>query len=249
MSIITELVNQARASHEDQPVSEILIGLHWTMVTSRHTGLAATNGDAPCCYSQDIENVGHLQNRSVFELIELLYSSHPLEVSVGMAALNSIIDYDPATTVEYNARDLLLEKGNHKNVAIIGHFPFGELLREKATNLWVLELNPAPGEFDASEAENLLPRADVIGLTATTLMNGTFENLSRLFPSNALIVMMGPSTPMSSVIFNYGVEILAGSKVTDSGALSRFIGQGSTLHKVDGLKRITIARNLNEISA
>lgn len=243
MSVISDLVDLAKSTHNDMPVKDILVGLHWTMVTGKNTGLAATNSDAPCCYARDIEDVGHLLDCSIYELIEMLYSPHPLEVSIGMAALNSVLEYNPSYEVEYNARDLLLEKCVNKNVAIIGHFPFADLLKKNAKNVWVLELNPTEGEFDASEAANLVPQADVIGLTATTLMNGTFENLARLFPSNSFVIMMGPSTPMSARLFDYGIDILAGSKVSDPQTLSRYITQGSTLHKVDGLRRITIAKN------
>jgi uncharacterized protein len=242
MGALTDLVNSVKSTHQDRPVSDILVGLHWTMVTSKFTGLAATIRDASCCNAVDVENVGHLMDHSVFELIEMVYSAHPVEVSIGMAALNSILEYDTTCEVEYNARDILLEKCAGKDVAIIGHFPFADLLRAKAKNVWVLELDPGPGEYDASEAVNLIPKAAVIGLTATTLMNGTFDGLSKLFPKDTFVVMMGPSTPMSNCLFDYGIDILAGSKVTDSRILSRYIGQGSTLHKIDGLRRVTIAK-------
>jgi uncharacterized protein len=242
MSVITDLLNSIQIGNLDQNVNNVLIGLHWTMVSGKHSGLAATLSDAPCCRAREIENGGHLHEMKIGDLINLIYSSHPLEVSVGMAALNSVLEYDDDSVVEINARDILMARSVEKNVAIVGHFPFVDQLREKAHKMWVLELDPGPGDLDASEYVNILPQADVIGLTATSLMNGTFDGLSACFPSNALVVMMGPSTPMSSVLFDHGINVLAGSTVTDPSALSRFIGQGTTLHKVDGLKRITIAR-------
>jgi uncharacterized protein len=242
MSVITDLVNSLDHSELDQKVVDVLIGLHWTMVTGKKSGLAATLGDDPCCRASEIENCGHLHEMHINDLLNFIYSSHPLEVSVGMAALNAVLDYDENSIKEVNARDLLMERSADKNVAIVGHFPFVDQLREKSRNMWVLELNPGPGDTDASEYINILPRADVIGITATSLMNGTFDDLSKCFPSTALVVMMGPSTPMSSILFDYGVDVLAGSKVTDSSILSRYISQGTTLHRVDGLKRITIAR-------
>jgi uncharacterized protein len=242
MSVISDLLNSLNRAELDQKVSEVLIGLHWTMVSGNKTGLAATLSDAPCCRARDIDDSGHLQEKSFKDLVNLIYSSHPLEVSVGMAALNAILTYDEDSVTEINARDLLLQRSVDKNVAIVGHFPFVDQFRENSRNTWVLELDPGPGDLDASEYVNILPQADVIGLTATSLMNGTFDDLSKYFPPKALVVMMGPSTPMSSVLFDHGVEILAGSRVVDSSALSRFICQGTTLHKVEALKRITITR-------
>lgn len=243
LSIISDLIHSAKSSMMDARVSEVLVGLHWTAVTSRHTGLAATHADAPCCYARDVEGCGRLQERSVKELLEFLYSNHPLEVSIGMAALNSLKTASPEDGIEVNAKDLLMERSQGKKVAVIGHFPFAESLRKMADALWVLELDPAPGEYPASTANLLLPQADIIGMTATTLMNGTFDDLYKLFPPEALVVMIGPSTPLDKVLFDYGVDILAGSLVTDARALFRYIGQGTTLHKVEGLRRFTIARD------
>lgn len=242
MSIKSDLIHLAKSNQSDQKVSEVLIGLHWTMVSGLRSGLAATPGDDPCCRSTELANAGHLHEQSMFELMELLHSSNPLEVSIGMAALNSLLKYDENTVIECNARDLLADKTQNKTVTIIGHFPFLDVLREKAKVLNVLELFPGPGELDAGEYVNVLPVSNVIGLTATTLMNGTFDNLYRYFPKDAFVVMMGPSTPMTPLLFDYGIHVLAGSKVTDSSTLSRFITQGTTLHGVEGLKRISITR-------
>lgn len=242
MSIISDLIHIAKSNQNDHKVSEVLIGLHWTMVSGVHSGLAATLGDVSCCHSNEMSHAGHLHERSVFELLELLYSSNPLEVSVGMAALNSLLKFNENEVIECNARDLLVEKSKNKTVTIIGHFPFLDLLREKADLLNVLELTPGPGELDASEYVNVLPVSNVIGLTATTLMNGTFDDLHRYFPKDAFVVMMGPSTPMTPFLFDFGIHVLAGSKVTDPTTLSHFITQGTTLHGAEGLKRISITR-------
>jgi uncharacterized protein len=241
--IINELVSSVKSSTPDRQVKDVLVGLHWTAVTSRETGLAATNADAPCCYSNDVEGVGKLHQRSAHELLDLLYSTHPLEASIGMAALNSLIAVKEEDGIEMNARDLMLERCSGKKVAVIGHFPFAEMLRKTASELWVLELDPGPGELPASAASQVIPQADMIGLTATTIMNGTFDDLSTLFPAHALVVMIGPSTPMSNVLYEHGVDILAGSRVTDARALYNYLSQGTTLHKVEGLRRVTYARD------
>lgn len=243
MTIIDDLLTSAHASSPDCVVQDVFIGLHWTAVYSRSLGLAATLNDATCCFAEDIPGAGHLHEKTAYDLAEYLRSPRQLEASVGMAALNSFLSVDEQAAVELNARDLLIARGSGKYVALIGHFQFTEEIRRSAARLWVLELDPAPGDLPAADAPQYLPQADVIGVTATTLLNGTFENLARLFPERALVVMLGPSTPLSTVLFDYGVDVLAGARVSEPGMILRYISQSSPLHRPRGLQRLTLARD------
>ncbi len=241
MSIIDDLLSSAY-NLPDSPVNQLRVGLFWTGVYGAHLGLASTQNDATCCFAQEVNGVGALHTKSVSELSQFLRSQHPVEASIGMAALNALIPIDAFPNIELNARDVLVERGRGKNVATIGHFPFTDVLRGVAAQTWVLELNPNPGDVPAERAPELLPQADVIGLTATTLLNGTFENLAKYFPAHALVVMLGPTTPLSPVLFDYGVSILGGSVVDDPLTVLHYIEQGTALHKIPGLRRVTIAR-------
>lgn len=242
MSIIDDLLTSI-ALQPDIPTREVWVGLYWTAVQGSKVGLAATPTDISCCFAEDVKNVGQLHTRSVRELAQGLRSNHPLEVTIGMAALNSLIEVNAADGISINARDVILDRGRGKNVATIGHFPFTDDLRAIAAKTWVLELNPTTGDVPADRAPELLPQADVIGLTATTLLNGTFEALAKLFPPHALVVMLGPSTPLNPVLFDYGVTMLGGALVNDPTAAFHYIGQGSSLHGVPGVKRITLMKH------
>jgi uncharacterized protein (DUF4213/DUF364 family) len=242
MSVIDDLLTSI-VHLPDIPTRDVLVGLYWTAVHGSKVGLAATPTDITCCFAEDVKDVGRLHTRSIRELAEGLRSAHPLEVTIGMAALNSLIEVNEADGVAINARDVILDRGRGQNVATIGHFPFTDALREVSANTWVLELNPTPGDVPADRAPELLPQADVIGLTATTLLNGTFESLAKLFPPRALVVMLGPSTPLSPVLFDYGVNMLGGALVTDPAAAFHYIGQGSSLHGVPGVKRNTLVKD------
>jgi uncharacterized protein (DUF4213/DUF364 family) len=186
MTIIDDLLTSTASTTASITAREVWVGLYWTAVYGSKVGLAATPADITCCFAEDVKNAGQLHTRSVSELAQGLRSSHPLEVTIGMAALNSLIEVNESDGVEINAREVILERGRGKNVATIGHFPFTDALRAVAANTWVLELNPAPGDVPAERAPELIPQADVIGLTATTLLNGTFEALAKLFPPQAL---------------------------------------------------------------
>lgn len=242
MNVIDDLIAAAHSASPDYPVQEVLIGLHWTAVASRQMGLAATLPDASCCYTEDIRQAGDLHLQTAYALIEYLRSERPLEASLGMAALNSLLPVDGLETVELNARDFLIEQGRDKNVVLVGHFAFTGAIRQAARRLWVLELNPGAGDEPADNAPQILPQADVIALTGSTLSNHTFDHLAPLFPATAQVVMLGPSTPLSPVLFEYGIDVLAGSVVDRPDLILRKIGQASPLHRPLGLRRFTMVR-------
>jgi uncharacterized protein len=243
MNVIDDLLNTAHLASRDYPVQDVLIGLHWTAVQSRFLGLAATQADQSCCFAEEIRGAGALHQKTAYELAEYLHSSRPLEASLGMAALNSLLPVDEQSAVALNARDLLIQKSQGRRTALVGHFQFTEDIRRLAAQLWVLELVPSPGDLPATDAPLYLPQADVIGITASTLLNGTFEDVARLFPTQALVVMLGPTTPLSPVLFDYGINVLAGARVSDPDHILRLIGQSSPLHRPAGLQRLTLVRD------
>jgi len=70
-----------------------------------------------------------------------------------------------------------LKRGTGRKVAIVGHFPFTERVRQAAEPCWVVELHPRSGDLPAERAPEVLPQADVVALTGTSLVNHTFDDL------------------------------------------------------------------------
>jgi uncharacterized protein (DUF4213/DUF364 family) len=134
---------------EDQPVRSVLVGAHWTLVCSRHCGLASTIlGDQPHGEAL-VRDAGRLHEKSAHELAQLARSENLLEASLGVAAINSLLEVDEREAVEINAAEVLAERGQGKTIAMVGHFPFISRLRKSAGQLWVIEKRPVEGEYPA----------------------------------------------------------------------------------------------------
>jgi uncharacterized protein (DUF4213/DUF364 family) len=239
MNSLDELLNSLQ---KDAPVRSILVGAHWTVVCSRYCGMASTLMDSQPHGHSQVRDVGQLHHKSAFELAKYARSENLLEASIGVATLNSLIEVDDRGVSEINALDVLMEQGQGKKVALIGHFPFISRLRPAVGELWVIEQRPVAGEYPAEAAADLIPQADVVAITSSTIINHTLDGLLRLCSPNALVLLVGPSTPLSPILFDFGVSILAGSKVVDSAAVLRTVGQGATFQQVKGVRLLSLTR-------
>jgi uncharacterized protein (DUF4213/DUF364 family) len=189
-----------------------------------------------------VREPGRLDGRSGRELANLLCSERILEASIGMAALNALLEVDEGAMTEVNAEQIILEWGADRRVAIVGHFPFIERVRQVAADCWVLERDPAPGDLPAGQAGEVLPRADVVALTGTSLLNHTFDDLIALCRPEAFVLLLGPSTPLSPVLFDAGVDALSGTRVQEPERVLRSLSQGATFRQIKrggGLRLLT----------
>jgi len=223
MDIITDLLNSLG---QDAPERSVLVGAHWTVVCSRYCGLAAAiASDTPHGRTQ-VREAGRLHRKSARELAEYAASTDSLEASIGVAAINSILEVDGSAAREINASEVLIERGWGKNVALVGRFHFIRQLRHAASQLWVIEQHPAEDEHPAESAVDLLPQADVVAITGSTLINHTLDGLLALCNAKATVMILGPSTPLSPILFDHGATIISGTCVIDEAAVMRTVGQG-----------------------
>ena len=186
---------------------------------------------------------GFLLDESPKDLAAMAHSESLLEASIGMATINSLLEVALDTCVELNAKELIQQKGEGKNVAIIGHFPFTPRVREKAKALWVIEKNPRQGDLPEEAADQYLPQADVVAITGTSLTNHTLDHLLKLCRPKAYVVMLGDTVPLSPVLFDYGVHAVSGTRVVDPDMALRCISQGSNFRQIKGIKKLTMTRS------
>lgn len=225
-------------------VKDIRQGLFYTGVLTRHCGLAAT-------LPQDVLRQGHslvarpgtLLDRGPLELAGMAYSASLLEAAIGMAAINSLVEIDEGSCRELNAGDLIAEKGVDKATLVIGHFPFVPRLKGVISDLKVIEKNPVGDDYVESEAEGLVPEADVVAITGTAFTNHTIEKLLGLCNQRAYIIVLGGTAPMSEVLFDYGVDALSGTMVVEPELALRCVSQGANYRQIKGIRKLTMTRD------
>jgi uncharacterized protein (DUF4213/DUF364 family) len=159
-----------------------------------------------------------------------------------MAALNALLQVDESNCTEINAREVILARGAGRRVAVVGHFPFVERVRQAAQECWVLELDPGAGDLPAERAATVLPQADVVAITGTSLINHTFEALIDMCRPDAFVILLGGSTPLSPVLFDCGVSAVSGTKIVDLPAAMLSVGQGATFPQIGGKRLLTMMR-------
>ncbi|MBN1664316.1 MAG: DUF364 domain-containing protein [Deltaproteobacteria bacterium] len=217
---------------QDAVVGEILRGLYWTAVVSRFCGLSSTLFRD--CDQEHTDNAGPfpLTGGNACDLAQLCLSPDIGKASLGLAAINSLVRPDSSRCTEVNAGDILMEKSRGKNVSIIGHFPFVDDLKGVAKNLWVIEKWQKPGDYPEEDAETYLPQSDIIAISSTTLINHTLEDLLPLCPEKSYKMLLGPTTPMTDILFSYGIDIISGSQVTDTDLALTYIKQGANFRQL-----------------
>jgi uncharacterized protein (DUF4213/DUF364 family) len=241
LKILDDLLSNLKEN--DDPVRSVHTCVFWTAVISKHCGLSSTFRDEGPSHERGVRDVGNLTRKTALELAEYARSESLLEASIGMATVNSLIDIDESKCVEKNAFEIILEKGEGKNVAIVGHFPWIPKLRGKTRNLWVLEQRLREGDLPAKEADRILPQCDVVGITGTSFINHTLERLLQLC-KDAYVLLVGPTSPLTPLLFDHGIDAICGSKIIDPDRLIRTISEGATFKEVTGVRLLTLTKSL-----
>ncbi len=242
MSIFSELL--ATLPPEPIPVRNVVIGVHWTLVASQHASLASTLFNCGPHGSSHMRDVGKLIGKSAQELAGWIESDNLLEASVGIAAFNSLIEVDQnRLRHNVNASEVIEQKSRDKNLVIVGHFPFAPRMKSIARNLWIVEKKPYGDDFPEDAAQELIPQADVVAITGTAFINHTIEGLLSLCRPDATVLILGPSTPMVPLLFDYGINYLSGSLVLNEADTVRTVQQGASFPQVEGVQVVTMVQD------
>lgn len=226
-------------------IKEFMAGINWSLVESLTSGMAMTPREG----ETKISIAGHVAGMKVYEAAQLIKSWNNYEAALGLAAINSVINVPEKVEKlsgvplgiqpKVSVFDFMKEEIRGKKVAVIGHFKgieqYGELCW-----LSVLERIPQTGDLPDPACEYILPEQDFVFITGTTLINKTLPRLLEL-SKNSYVTLVGPSVPMTPKLFKYGIDLLAGTVVTDrnrvwnllkEGGSSEFFNNGASMVKM-----------------
>lgn len=231
----------------DLVLEDLYIFMHWIITKSRRYAFSnffqgMPGLDLHCTRDTYLKD---LLGRPVRRIIpELLDTGDTLRISTGMSCLNSALPV-PEDVFEGNAIVPFLEHAREMKTCFIGHFPDADLWREKGYPVDVIELFPQPGDIHWDRSHQVLAAADLVFITGLTLVNGTFPEVIRRTPNARYRVLMGPTVPLSPVLFDYGIHLVGSSLILD---IKRAIdccrwGGGSFVFEPEGImRRVNLTR-------
>ncbi len=74
-------------------------------------------------------------------------------------------------------------------------------------------------------------------MTANTLITQAAEGYLALCNPAAFKIMLGPSTPLSPILFRHGLDALAGVRILDVEMVQRFLSQGASFSQLEALRK------------
>lgn len=201
----------------DAAVTGTLMGRSWTAVeTASAFGMAMTT---------PVDTVPGMLDRAYIgmplgTLAQAAKSWNFTEAGFGMAAINAY--YNTQQRLEqlnacepfenYCTRGLDLQG---KRIGVVGHLHMPPSVSAQAGEVVILERNPRAGDYPDSACDWLLPRCDVVIITASTLVNKTLPHLLDLC-KNAYTILAGPSCPLCPQLLELGIHRIAGLVITDT---------------------------------
>ena len=243
---VIDVILEECSAHLDNEVLDLRVGPYWTVVkSSAGAGMASTMARHVDRHSGDpVQAAGSLLDLEFGELVGLLRSSSIPEAAVGLAAVNSLTNGKRKTFEEINAREVLKDRGRGRAVAIIGRFPFVDELRSLCRELWVFEKDSGrrADDLGPEHVAEILPHAEIVAISATTLINHTFDEIVPFIDHGAFMMMLGPSTPMVPCLFDFGFDLLCGSVIEDPVSVFRAVEQGAVTRQISGVRRVALSK-------
>lgn len=229
--IADELAARALDTAHGKKIADIRAGLGYTCVKldDGKCGLAYTFRNELGDRCDVMGEAGNLIGAAADQIIPWIKDGDRLRAAIGLAAVNAVLNgperaYDKGNVL----RELSVERG--ETFGMIGNFrPILSEIKTMTDNIYVFELNVPEGSgfYPESAIPRYLPGCDVVVITATTIINHTFDNVVSFCKHAKKVCLVGPSTPLCpEILGRHGITLLAGSIVKVPEKVLEVVSQG-----------------------
>jgi len=229
----------------NQKIEAVYMGQYYTAVKTKKIGLAFTYKS---CFKvphlcPPIRNAGNLCKLKAKNLAEYLRSSNTLEATIGLATINSLLPV-PDEYASGNAIPLIVDLCRNRKVAMVGYFPFAERIQEVAADFFVTEKNRNADEESvcSEDVKHFIKRAEVRIITATTLINHSFDSIMEM-SKNGFNALFGPTSPLTPELLKHNIDFIAGVLVEKEEHVIRSVCEGALVPQMKGLRPVCIAKD------
>ncbi len=236
--ILEDVTAAALEKASDIKVADVRIGLGYTAVQldTGSVGLAGTVRDVLETGCTVFQGKRPVAGSPVRDVLPYMSSASMLERGVGLAAANALLNTpDEIRKLQQDFKSLqgdfldAVSLTKQDRVGMVGFFgPLVPVIRQQAGELIIFEKNisRAEGLYPEEKAGELLPSCSVVIITATSLVNQSFDHLADYASGCRVKAVLGPSTPMVPGIFRKrGITHLSGVVANDVPAILRVVSE------------------------
>ena len=233
-------------------IERVVVGLFFTGVklSTGHVGACATPvktiPDAVCCPSSAhaMPFPGKMRGRRAASLLDEVRQQDGIRRAVGIATMNALATLcwdrrphpDADMDIDVDAFDAAAIRPGQKVVVVGAFVPFLRELKRRGQPYLVLEQDPATLKADempfyrhAEQAPVVVPQADVLLVTGTTLLNDTLDEILAAARPDACKVVVGPTVGLVPDAFlRRGCDVLGTIRVTRADEFLEVLAEGGS---------------------
>lgn len=247
--ICKKLLNLSIPRMKDLKVEDLRIGLGYIALknSAGGVGLSYVLRDRLTPGCSQLKGAGEYIGADL-ENVAKMFMDHGnvLRASLGLAAINSV---NPAGENGTTSGDVMeiLDIQKDEWVGMVGFFaPLEKRIKKITPHLFVIEDNHEYRKNGTYRIFNeIMNNCDVMIITATSLINKTFEDILKKTEKARKRVLLGPSSPLYRDFFEgMGLDIISGMLVRDPEQVLNIVSQGGgTMDFKNYSKKVNIVMN------
>ncbi len=235
---------------DDQPIKRIFCMANSVIVQTSRSCIGTAYHHNRISQT-DIDAMSNLLCRTQMAVDYILTHAHQ-HLSIAIACINASISHtdihhNASATASLDSSDHIVQLCHQKRVLMIGNLGFSERLAAQCQALWIYDNNPqniSSHMISSAQLPSISKQADICLITGSALSNNSLKDLLPHI-SHCYTAMIGPSTILSPVLFDYGIDSLHGIYIDNPKLFLADIATDKRIIHCKGVKRVVITKKGN----